>query len=421
MVAFFITLAAFLVPVGAGIWAWVSWHRAKLTPGKLVEVEQIFRASLREKEFDEVERILSKNKNELRQLPASAASVLFDSAMVAELVDSRSLIHLELLSDMQFLETLENRFAAVDVVVRKLLRSEVSPLRSAVVRTYGGLENAAYPEEEQQLIDKTFQKPAWYVKACAHYPLVISAVEELRSGRLDSEYNDIGCDYEALQGISRRSQCPVYIAIKTEVLAIRAAIKEGSEDDLYVSDLSDVFRAVLERSNYDESVWDSHISNWEFPTPYAYLLYEIGSDFRDMSARAVQESTSKNNECKRVRSPGRIAQDLARIWSSCVWSIADSATEVSDRFRKTAVKEFLVFVLELGWSPSEIYHHHVDRVEGLEVWRDLFVTELRNQFQGFPRSQNVLKDAVQSLDHGKRYVFDGHGWLYGELFGSSHS
>jgi hypothetical protein len=66
-----------------------------------------------------LERILSKNKQELRQLPTSAASVLFDSAMVAALVDSRSLIHLELLSDMAFLEGLENRFAAVDVVVRK--------------------------------------------------------------------------------------------------------------------------------------------------------------------------------------------------------------------------------------------------------------------------------------------------------------
>src|SRR5262249_7334845 len=159
-----------------------------------------------------------------------------------------SLIHLELLSDTAFLEALENRFAAVDVVVRKLLRSEISPLRSAVVKTYGGLENAVYPEEERQLIQKTFQSPAWYVKANAHYPLVTSAVEELTSGRLDSEYNEIGRSYEASQGISRRSHCPVYLAVKTEVLAIETAIKQRGEDDLYVSDLSDVFRAILERS-----------------------------------------------------------------------------------------------------------------------------------------------------------------------------
>src|SRR5262249_4758385 len=68
-VVFFITLAAFLIPVGAAIWAWFCWHRAKLTDEKLTNVEQILKASLREKEFDEVERILSKNKQELRRLP----------------------------------------------------------------------------------------------------------------------------------------------------------------------------------------------------------------------------------------------------------------------------------------------------------------------------------------------------------------
>lgn len=102
-VVFFITVAAFLIPVGAAIGAWVCWHRAKLTDDKLTRVEKIFKASLREKEFDEVERILSRNKQELRLLPSSAASVLFDSAMVAALVDGRSLIHLELLSDAAFL------------------------------------------------------------------------------------------------------------------------------------------------------------------------------------------------------------------------------------------------------------------------------------------------------------------------------
>ena len=48
-VVFFITLAAFSIPVGAAVWAWVCWHQAKLTGGKLAKVEHIFRASLREK------------------------------------------------------------------------------------------------------------------------------------------------------------------------------------------------------------------------------------------------------------------------------------------------------------------------------------------------------------------------------------
>jgi hypothetical protein len=320
---------------------------------------------------------------------------------------------------MAFLEALENRFAAVDVVVRKLLRSEVSPLRSAVMKTFGGLENAPYPENERQLVERTFQQPSWYVKAFAHYPLVMSAVEELRSGKLDSEYNDIGRDYEASQGISRRSQCPVYFALKTEVLAIEAAIEEGNEEDLYVSDLSDVFRAILERSKYDKRVWESDAANGEFPTPYAYLLYQIGSDFRDLSAKAVQKATSKSDGPRLIQSPPRIAHDLARIWSSCVWSIADPPTGVSEKFRNDAIEDYLVFILQLGWAPTEIYHDgRWDTIKGLDAWRDMFLKEVKRIFSGFADRQWILKGAAKSLDQGKRYVTDGYDWLCTELFGA---
>ncbi len=414
-VVFFITLLAFLIPVGAAIWAWICWHRAKLTDEKITRVEELFKASLREKEFDEVQRILSKNKQELRRLPSGAASVLFDSAMVAALVDGRSLIHLELLSDTAFLEGLEDRFAAVDVVVRKLLRSEISPLRSAVVKIYGGLKHAAYPDEERQLMEKTFQRPTWYVMASAHYPLVISAVEELRSGKLDSEYNDIGRDYEALQGVSRRAHCPVYLAVKTEVLAIEAAIEHRSEDDLYVSDLTDVFRAILERSVYKKQLWESDLANGEFPTPYAYLLYEIGSDFRDLLAKTVQEATSKGNGARQIQTPGRIAHDLAQNWGCCVWSIADPMTGVSDRFRDAAIEGYIVFALQLGWAPSEIYYGSAGEINGLEVWRDMLLKELKRWFHGYADRRAVLTGVVQSLDQGKRYVSEGDDWLREQL------
>jgi hypothetical protein len=101
---------------------------------------------------------------------------------------------------MEFLRSLENRHGAVDVVVRELLRSDVSPLRSAVIARYGGLEHLRYSLSERALMDRTFQNPKWYFEASAHYPLVISAVEVLRSGKLDADYNDIGRDYEADQG-----------------------------------------------------------------------------------------------------------------------------------------------------------------------------------------------------------------------------
>jgi hypothetical protein len=180
------------------------------------------------------------------------------------------------------------------------------------------------------------------------------------------------------------------LAVKTEVLAIEAAIKQRSEEDLYVSDLSDVFRAILGRSEYNKGVWESDVGNREFPTPYAYLLYQIGSDFRDLSANAVQEATSKSNGARRIESPGRIAQDLAGSWCSCVRSIADPTTEVSENFPNAAIENYVVFILQLGWAPSEIYYGHVDEIERIEVWRDMFSKELRHWFRGYADALEML-------------------------------
>jgi hypothetical protein len=416
LVLFGLTLGAFVLPVGAAVWSWISWHRAKLTGNKLARVEDLFQAALREREFDEVERILRKNQQRLIHLPAGAATVLFDPAMVEALLNSHSLVHLELLGNVPFLKSLENRFAAVDVVTRALLRSGVSPLRSAVVSRYGGLEHLVHSEADQALIEKTFQNPEWYFDASAHYPLVISAVEELRSGKYDSSYNDVGRDYEASQGISARSRCPIYLAAKTEVLAIKTALEARVEKDFYVTDLWDVFRSVQERSTFDRNVWESPLSNSEFPTPYAYLLYTFAADLRDLSATAVRTATSKTDP-PRIELPGRLARDLALAWSFCVWSIADSEAQVAHEFRNAIIREYLVFILELGWGASEIYFGQIQDAESLDIWRDLFLQELQHRFRGDSAQKSVLKEAMESLDQGKSYVSDGYTWLEENLFG----
>jgi len=417
-VLFGLTAGAFLIPVLAAVWSWASWHRAKLTDRRIKHIENLFQAALREREFDEVERIVRKNLRNLNRLPASAVSVLFDRAMVTALVDSHSLVHLELLSNMSFLRLETVGFAEVDTVVRVLLRSEVSPLRSAVLKRYGGQEHIKYTEEEQDLMEKTFEKPAWYTLAGAHYPLVISAVEALRTGKLDDDYNDVGRDYEADQGISRRSHCPVYLAEKTEVIAIECAIEKKVEADLYVSDLWDIFRAVLERSRFKETIWESPLSHPEFPTPYAYLLYEINFDLRRLSASTVLASIS-NTQPPRAELKGRFPGDLAQTWSFCVWNISGSKGQVSPDFRKYAIKQYLLFILELGWGPSEVGAGIENSTVGLDAWRDLFLRELQHRFAGDPSGKEVLKEALESLDEGKRYVSDGLDWLKEKLFGSS--
>lgn len=414
---FLLTLIAFLVPLGVALWSWATWSRAKITSRNIGRVESVFSAALREKQFDEVERIVRKNQERLATLPlpTSAASALFNPAMVVALMESSSLVHLELLANMGFLKSLENRLGAVDVVVRALLRASASPLQSAVVKRYGGLEHLEYAESERELMEKTFQNPDWYLEACAHYPLVISAVEELRRAAHDSAYNDSGRDYESSQGISTRAHCPIYLAAKTVGLAVEAALERRAEGDFYVSDLFDIFRAVQERSKFDVAVWESDRNNHEFPTPYAYLLYGIAADLHDLSCKAVQEATSKTAP-RLAEAPGRIAQDLAQCWSYCVWWIADSQDQVSQSFRDHVIKQYLLFMLALGWEPSEVYFGHVGS-EGLQAWRDLFMSELRHRFAVDRRERiDALRSAIGSLDQGKRYVSEGYSWLKETLF-----
>lgn len=416
LVLYALTLGAFVVPVAAALWCWVMWDKASLTPQRMAGVERIFQAALRENEFDEVERILRKNRSRLRQLPDGAMAVLFNRPMVTAMMSSHSLIHLELLADTEFLNSLHDHFRAVDVVVRELLGSAGPPLPAAIAQRYGGIEGVVYSGAERTLVEGTFQNPAWYLQSGAHYPLVISAVETLTSGKLDFEYNGSGRRYEADQGVATRSQCPVYLAYKTEVLAIEAAIKARATGDFYVTDLWDIFREVLHRSRFDKAVWDSPNSNWEFPTPFAYLLYHINEDLRDLSAKAVCCAASGHNPDS-VAACDAIARWLARTWVACTEDIAASESQVSPEFRRYAIQRYLLFVLALGWEPSDIcFGGSSSHTGGLETWRDVFASELKTHFKSAAGAQRqALRSAVESLDQGKRFVFDGYDWLTKEL------
>ena len=330
---FGLTLGSLLVLVVVALWCWITWNKAKLTRKNIARLEQVIKTALREKEFDEIERILNKNKHTLNQVPANVETALFNPNLVGALVESDSMVHLELLSNMQFLTSLSDRLSAADVVGRSLLHSPLSPLRSAVVSRYGGAENLTYTDAQRALMERTFLKPEWYQATRADYPLVISTIETLDSGNVDIEYNNVGRAYEASQGISKRSQCPIYLATKTLVLSIEAAVSQKAQGDFYVSDMWNVFQAVQEHSIFNEEVWESDRANSEYPTPYAYLLYEIANDLEELSSTAVQSATP-NAELRKVEAPNRIARDLAMIWSFCVWSIADSESKSARVFVK---------------------------------------------------------------------------------------
>ena len=42
--------------------------------------------------------------------------------------------------------------------------------------------------------------------------------------------------------------------------------------------------------------------------------------------------------------------------------------------------------------------------------------KMKHFFAGFADRESVFRDAVQSLDQGKRYVMEGYDWLKAELF-----
>ena len=79
-----------------------------------------------------------------------------------------------------------------------------------------------------------------------------------------------------------------------------------------------------------------------------------------------------------------------------------------------------MFVLALGWGPNEIYLvNSRGAVAGLDLWRDLFLNELLKRFVPLKSLQGrVLKDAVESLDRGKRFVWEGYDWLEEKLLGN---
>jgi len=204
----------------------------------------------------------------------------------------------------------------------------------------------------------------------------------------DVGYNEVGRDYEASQGISKRAHCPVYLAVKTEVLAIESALEKSVEKRFYISDLFDVFRAVQERSKFDETVWQSPLSNFEFPTPTPTCLYTITADLDDLSSTAVQKAIG-SPRVKKTEAPGEVASALAGPGHS-VCGVLQTRSTGSAKFRDSIIEQYLVFILKLGWQPREICMGPVAaNAQELNLWRDLFLKELRTRFMAGDSTQQT--------------------------------
>jgi hypothetical protein len=412
-------ILAFVFPVAALIVGIVQWLRARLNNRSDQKFRDFLTSCLRENIYDEAERVLRKNKKRLQTvLKPDTLKLVFDRKFVSRLCQSRSWLHLDLLADEKLLNILPNRFAAVDAVIREMLNADESPLRSAVIHAFGGEEHRDYSTEQKTLIEATLQNPKWYHAVSAHYPILISAMEQLNSGKIDSVYNVYDKNYVAIQGVSNRARCAVWLAIKAHVLAIRTAINQRYNEDFYVSDLMELFHAIRERSVYSQVTWEGERACLDSPTPYAYLLYQITQDFYRLSCAAVKAATNDD----KISKPNQIVRQLAPIWAFCALDVARSTKNVSERFKLGLLSEYLEFLLQLGFGQYLIYGlSSQGTISGLDEWRDLYANELKVHFLNADFiAQDVLIKAINRLDTGKQYIFAGKSWLDATLSMGCH-
>ncbi len=419
MVTYLLTLGSFVLPVSGALVAWSLWWNAKLSSRNLPQLEAFFQTALREGTFDEVDRVLRKNRQELANIPPNAATLLFNPRLVHQVISSHSFIHLELLAQRPFLESLENRLQAVETVVREILVAESSPLQAAVVKRFGGIENLQYTEEEQKLFESTFENPHWYHDTNAHYPLIITAMNKIESGQLDGPYNQPDENYVATQGVSKRATCPLYLAIKTEVIAIGAAVDQSAEEDFYISDLWQILMKIYSHSKYDTSVAQGGGGLFAPYTPYTYLLNEIASDFEDLTRDAVRMSVQRNQGVPEDSAPTMTGATLVRMWCLSIWELMSEPDRINAAHLDQIVERYFRFMFALGWQTTEILYTAGQSVANLNVWRDLLFEEFEDCTKS-PRTEHfeVLHRVFGGLDWGKPFISDGYDWLTTKLHAS---
>lgn len=416
IVTYLLTLGSFVLPVLGALVAWSLWWNAKLPVSNFPQLEAFFQTALREGKFDEVDRVLRKNRRGLAKMPPNAATLLFNPRLVHQMISSHSFIHLELLAQRTFLESLENLLQAVETVVSEILVAETSPLQAAVVKRFGGIENLQYTEAEQELFKSTFENPHWYHDTNAHYPLIITAINKIESGQLDGSYNQADENYVATQGVSKRATCPLYLAIKTEVIAIGAAVDQSEEQDFYISDLWQILMKIYSHTEYDPLLMHGGGGLFVPHTPFTYLLNEIASDFENLTRDAVEMSVQRNNAMPEDSAPTMTGETLVRMWCLSIWELMSEPDRINAAHLDQIVERYFRFMFALGWQTTEVVYTAGQSIADLNAWRDLLFEEFEDCTR---RSKNehfkVLHRVFGSLDWGKPFISDGYDWLTTKL------
>jgi hypothetical protein len=391
------------LPVGGVTVCMRLWQRARLSNKVDGKFRDLVEASINENRYQEVFRILMKNRGMLGKcLGNDTLSILVNKQVVHSLNNPPHWLQLDMLSEDAVIEELQDRFGAIDAVVRDTMKHDDSVLFRYVASSFGGLEFPFMHEQERRLIGRTFANPRWYIELRADYPLVMLACEALYSGNLDVSYNANGDLYSRSQGESPRVKCPIYLAIKIHFLALSAAV-ELDDRDYYVSDFWDIFHLVVNRSKYDQDTWENTDTNWEYPTPYCFLVKEILHDLRRLCELRCSGGQKR---------PGRIGADIIRIWVQCLYWLSQRRSSVATSLIHEEIRFYIYHILELKQN-SEDANAALDK-EIYSEWLAVVLQELKRKQQD-PSLGSDLLLAMRRLDNGLGIVLRYGDWIETEL------
>jgi hypothetical protein len=223
-------------------------------------------------------------------------------------------------------------------------------------------------------------------------------------------------NYVATQGVSKRANCPLYLAIKAEVLAIGAAVEKCIERDFYISDLWQILMKIYSHSKYDHTVVKGSGGLYDPYTPYSYLLREINSDFEDLTERAVQRSVESNTSAPQNAAPTTTGAKLVQMWCLSIWELMSESNRVNPAHLDKIVERYLRFMFALGGQTTEILYTSGQGVAHLYAWRDCLFEEFEDCTKS-PTTEHikVLHRVFGNLDWGKPFISDGYDWLKAQL------
>ena len=364
----------------------VQWNRTKVSELNMSKFEELIITCKNEHKFDEIIRILNKNKS-LSQFSENIVDLLYQPDILHEINNFPDWIALKLLEDNKY-QDLKNINYISDNLFRDLLAKKHSIIKKYVVSNFGGIEYQNYTDYERELIERTIQNPQWYINTRADYPLLLSACEESDKESVTLRYNTNDHQYLNRQGVTTRIECPIFIFIKIHYLAIESAINNNlNEQDFYESDFHNIFREIINKMRYSEDIWNSGKYYFENPTPYYFLASEILYDLESLSDIA--------NKMDNHKILG-IGNKVFSIWYFCIYSLFKKSSSVRAEYLNDKISDIIVFILK------SIEYNKKNPNKWLELFIDLQKKYIDNEFN------NKLVSVTRNLDMGKEYIFKNY-------------